>query len=115
MGVFDALNQTSNKAIDSGEEYFQTTKEYYKLKVFQQLTKSFSILAKLAILGGLFFLGLIFVTVAGALWLGQILGSVILACLLIAGVLFMLTLICYLLRNKINKYVIRKTSKEFFD
>ncbi|MHA7056963.1 hypothetical protein ACWGOQ_0007065 [Aquimarina sp. M1] len=115
MGVFDALNQTSNKAIDSGEEYFQTTKDYYKLKVFQQLTKSFSTLAKVVIIGSLFFLGLIFITVAGAIWLGKLVGSIILSCLLIAGILFICALVGYLLRKKIDKYVIRKTSKEFFD
>ncbi|MBQ4820540.1 hypothetical protein [Aquimarina sp. MMG016] len=115
MGVIDALNETSNKAYDSGETYIKTSQEYYKLKAFQQLARAFSFLSKLAIIGGLLFLGLIFLTVAGAIWLGQTIGSTSLACLLMSVMLFICTIIGYLLRKQIDKNIIKKMSKEFFD
>ncbi|SEL94967.1 hypothetical protein SAMN04487910_3687 [Aquimarina amphilecti] len=115
MGVFNAINETSNKAIDHGESYVKSSQEYYKLKVFQQLTKSFSFLSKLAIIGSLLFLGLIFLTVAGAIWLGEIVGSTPLACIIMAASLFLCTIIAYLTRKEIDKNIIKKISKEFFD
>lgn len=115
MGVFEALNETSNKALDSGESYIKHSKEYYKLKVFQQLTRSFSSITKLFITGGLVFLGIIFSTVAGAIWLGKVLDSTVVACLIIAGTLFLFSTISFLMRKKIDHYIIRKISKEFFD
>ncbi len=115
MGVINAINETSNKAFDSGETYVKASQEYYKLKAFQQLARAFSFLSKLAIVGGLLFLALIFLTVSGAIWLGQFIGSTALACLLMAIALFVFTGIAYLIRRKIDNNIIKKMSKEFFD
>ncbi|WP_299313914.1 phage holin family protein [uncultured Aquimarina sp.] len=115
MGVIDAINETSNKAFDSGETYVKTSQEYYKLKAFQQLTRAFSFLSKLAIIGGLLFLGLIFLTVSGAIWLGHLIGSTALACLFVALTLFLITGIAYFVRKQIDKNIIKKMSQEFFD
>ncbi len=115
MGVINAINETSNKAYDSGEAYVKASQEYYKLKAFQQLARAFSFLSKLAIIGGLLFLGLIFLTVSASIWLGQLIGSTVLACLLMAGILFLFTGIGYLLRGKIDTNIIKKMSKDFFD
>ncbi|WP_148639228.1 hypothetical protein [Aquimarina longa] len=67
--MINAINEASSKAFDSGETYIKVSKEYYKLKIFQQLTRIFSFFSKLAIIGGLLFLRLIFLTVSGALLL----------------------------------------------
>ncbi|GAA4271991.1 hypothetical protein U6A24_10810 [Aquimarina gracilis] len=115
MGVIESINKTSNKALDCGETYAKVSQKYYKLKVFQLLTRAFSFLSKLAILGGLLFLGLIFLTVSGAIWLGQVIGSIALACLLMAGLFFLCTLLGYFLRRHIDKNIIKKMSKEFLD
>lgn len=115
MGIIDSINKISSKAFHSGEMYAKATKAYYKLKVFQQLARSFSFLAKMAVIGGLLFLGLIFLTVSGAIFLGEIMGSTAVACLLMAGLLFLFTGIGYLLRKKIDKTIIRKMSEDFFD
>ncbi len=115
MGVFEAINETSNKAIDSGEVYVKASQEYYKLKAFQQLTKAFSFLSKMAVIGGLLFLGLIFLIVAVAIWLGELINSISLACLLMAGILFLFMLTGYFTRKYIDKYIIQKMAKEFFD
>ena len=60
MSLFDSLNHNSSEAVDIGKKYVETTKEYYKLKLFQQTTNAFSFLSKMAVIGGLLFLGLIF-------------------------------------------------------
>ncbi|TPN84440.1 hypothetical protein [Aquimarina algicola] len=115
MGVLKAIQETSDKALNSGEAYIKVSQEYYRLKAFQQLARAFSFLSKLAVIGGLFFLALIFLTVSTAIWLGELIGSVSLACMLISTGLFLCTLLLYFTRKQIDKIIIRKMSKEFFD
>jgi uncharacterized protein YqhQ len=115
MGVIDSLNETSNKAIDVGEVYYKKTQEYYRLKVFQQLTMTTGMLLKMAVIGGLAFLALIFITVAGVVFLANILESMVGACL-IAGALFIVLLIlAYIFRGKIDNMLVKKLSVKFFN
>tara|TARA_R110002074_G_scaffold197610_14_gene365006 strand:- start:7319 stop:7666 length:348 start_codon:yes stop_codon:yes gene_type:complete len=114
MGIIDSLNETSNKAIDVGEVYYKKTQEYYRLKVFQQLTMTTGMLLKIAVIGGLGFLALIFLTVAGIIYLGNILESIVSACL-IAGALFIILLIlAYIFRRNIDNMLVKKLSVKFF-
>ena len=115
MGVIDSLNETSNKAIDVGEVYYKKTQEYYRLKVFQQLTMTTGMLLKMAVIGGLGFLALIFLTVAGIIYLGNLLDSMVNSCL-IAGALFIVLLIfAYIFRRKIDDMLVKKLSAKFFN
>ncbi|MFT4781446.1 MAG: hypothetical protein ACI9SD_001130, partial [Pseudohongiellaceae bacterium] len=36
MTVFESLNKATDRATDTAEKYVKTSKEYFKLKVFQQ-------------------------------------------------------------------------------
>ncbi|MDP5062686.1 MAG: phage holin family protein [Maribacter sp.] len=115
MGVIESLNETSNKAIDVGEVYYKKTQEYYTLKVFQQLTMTTGMLLKIAVIGGLAFLALIFITVAGVVFLANVLNSMVSACL-IAGALFIVLLIlAYVFRGRIDNMLVRKLSDKFFN
>ena len=115
MGVIDSLNETSNKAIDVGEVYYKKTQEYYRLKVFQQLTMTTGMLLKMVVMGGLAFLALMFITVAGVVFLANVIDSMVGACL-IAGALFLLLLvIAYVLRSKIDSMLVKKLSHKFFN
>ena len=115
MSVLKSLNQTSEKAVDIGEQYYKKTQEYYKLKVFQQLTLTISMFCKIALMGSLFLMALIFFAIGGTIALADILNNTILACVLIGLILVLLALIVYLLRAKIESFIIKKTAKNFFD
>lgn len=115
MGVFDSLSQTSHKAVDVGEEYVLKTQEYYKLKVFQQLTSTIGVFCKLAIMGGLLLLGITLLAVAGTIALGQLIGNMVFACLIIALFLFVLVGLIYRFRARIDTMIIQKTAKHYFD
>ncbi|MDB4293252.1 hypothetical protein N9954_07555 [Maribacter sp.] len=115
MGVIDSLKQTSSKAMDTGETYLRKTQEYYTLKAFQQLAISASLLSKLLLVGGLVFLGFIFLVVGGVIALGDYLNSLLLACLIIGFVLILIAVIVFFLRKHMDTAVIRKLSKEFFN
>ncbi|GAB5472247.1 MAG: hypothetical protein Mars2KO_03460 [Maribacter sp.] len=115
MGVFDSLNQTSHKAVEIGEQYIQKSQEYYKLKVFQQLTTIIGMFCKIAIVGSLALIGLTLVLVAGILALGNFLGNMVHACLIVAAVIFLVSTLVYKLRTKIDTLIIKKTAKQYFD
>lgn len=115
MSVIQSLNETSNKAVDVGEKLYKKTQEYYKLKVFQQLSLTTGMLCKMAIMGSLAFLGLLFFLVAATLFLADILGSMILSCLVMGALLILVIIIVYNLRKQIDNYVVRKLSKKFFN
>ncbi|MEH6760120.1 MAG: phage holin family protein [Maribacter arcticus] len=114
MGIIDSLNETSNKAIDVGEVYYKKTQEYYRLKVFQQLTMTTGMLLKMAVIGGLGFLALIFLTVAGIIYLGNILESMVGACLIAGALFIVLLIVAYIFRRKIDNMLVKKLSVKFF-
>ncbi len=115
MSVIKSLNQTSEKAVDIGESFYRKTQEYYKLKIFQQLTLTISMFCKIALIGSLLLLSLIFFSVSGTIALANVLDNTILACLIIAIGLIVVAGIVYLLRKKVETFIIRKTAKNFFD
>ncbi|WP_405411798.1 hypothetical protein [Maribacter sp. Asnod1-A12] len=115
MGIIDSLNETSNKAIDVGEVYYKKTQEYYRLKVFQQLTMTTGMLLKMAVIGGLAFLALMFITVAGVVFLANILDSMVGACLLAGGLFILLLILAYIFRSKLDNMLVKKLSVKFFN
>lgn len=115
MTVFDSVNETANKATKIGENYVKTTQEYYQLKIFQQLSIQFSALCKIAVIGGLLFLGFIFMATAGAIALGKYLGNPALGCVFIGLFLIVLSFLVYWKRKAIDTRVIQKLSLTFFN
>ncbi|QCX39179.1 hypothetical protein FF125_12295 [Aureibaculum algae] len=115
MNIFESINESTTNAVKSGENYVKKTEEYLKLKIFQQLSFSLSMLVKIALVGGFIFLGLIFLSIAGAIALGKVLGNIPLGILIVGILLLLFAFIAFLLRKKIDKTIISKYSKSFFD
>ncbi len=114
MNVFESINNTSNKATDIGERYFDKTREYVKLKIFQQVSYTVSMVGKALIIGAVLFIGLIFLAVALAIYLGHLLGYVALG-YLIVGILFLIVaLIIYKVRYLIDAQIIEKIQMKIF-
>lgn len=114
MSVFDSLNHTTDKATNIGERYFKTSHQYLKLKIFQQLTLSMSLLAKVFLIGGAFFVGVVFCSVALAIVLGNAFNSVGLGYLSVGAIYMVIAIILYVKRTMINKVIIKKIGLNFF-
>ncbi len=114
MSIFDDVNQTTNKASDIGERYIKTSHQYFRLKVFHQLTLSFSMIVKAVIIGLLSFVGLLFFSVALVVELSKVYESLTIGCVIVGFLYLLLALIMYVLKSKINKFVIRKIGSKFF-
>lgn len=115
MTKFESLNNTTDKAGKSAEKYISTSKEYLRLKVFQQLTSIVSWIVKFAIIGGCIGLAIIFFAVAGAIALGEAVNNVPLGYGIVALVFIALTLVAFKVRKVIDKKIIKTISTNFFD
>lgn len=115
MNPIESITQAPPEAISLGKEYLQKSEAYYKLKIFQQLSYMTSAFAKLLFIGGFLFIGLVFLAVAGAIVLSDLLGSIVYGCLLIALATFICAIVVYRLRKSIDSKVISKISKTYFN
>ncbi len=114
MNVFESINNTSRKASDIGEDYVDKSFQYFKLKFFQQLSYTMSMLGKALIIGAVLFIGLIFLAVAGAIALGEYLGDVALGFLIVGFGIMILGLIIYTMRQLIDAKIINKIQSKLF-
>jgi hypothetical protein len=115
MGLINAIKETNEKAAEVGEKYLESSLKYYKLKFFKQLSVSATTALKIAIIGGLALLFLIFGAIALALHIGDSINSYPLGFLITGCAFLVLSIIAYLLKNNIDRLVIRKLSKKFFN
>ncbi|MFD2550529.1 hypothetical protein ACFSQP_01750 [Bizionia sediminis] len=115
MSIFDSLKKKSAHVTDAGETYFEKTQEYYKLKIFQQVTISVSLVAKALIIGGLTAIGLLFLAFALALAIGNWLDSASLGYVTVGALFVLMAFILYLKRAVINGIIIKKLADKFFD
>jgi hypothetical protein len=115
MSLGESLGETNKKAIDIGEKYLNTSYEYYKLKIFQQLTITISMVFKAILIGSFLVIGLFFMAFALAIFIGDILGSYTQG-FIITGLLFMfLSFIALLFKKRINNFVVAILSEKFFN
>ncbi|WP_040251062.1 hypothetical protein [Psychroserpens mesophilus] len=115
MTIFESLNNTTDEAVNNAENYIKTSQSYLRLKVFQQITLSLSLIVKLVIIGGLLTLALIFTAVSSALAIGEALGSISAGYLIVGACFLIMALIVYYFRKHIERKIISSISEKYFD
>ncbi|WP_027124629.1 phage holin family protein [Gelidibacter mesophilus] len=114
MNIFESINNTSNKASDIGERYIDKSYEYFKLKVFQQLSYTISMAGKALIIGAVLFIGLILLAIAGAIAIGELLQSYALGYLIVGALFLIIAFIIYKVRYLVDARIISKLQSKFF-
>ncbi len=115
MSLINNLQDATRKATKSGEEYVKATQEYLELKTFQQIALTFSLLVKILLIGGLLFVAVTLLLIAGIISLGKILGSVNMALIYTSLGFVVLSLIIYLFRKSLlDNPIIKKLANSFF-
>ncbi|MBU2950419.1 hypothetical protein KO493_06905 [Tamlana agarivorans] len=115
MSLNDSLADTNKKAKEVSEKFFHSTYDYYKLKIFQQLTASFGIVFKTIIIGSMLIIGLTFIAIAAAFLIGKALGNYTQGFLIVGGVFLFLSLLAFILRKHMSNFIVRTLSKKFFN
>lgn len=113
--ILESLNENTSKAMESAEAYSKATLKYLKLKTFEQLASSASFISKFMLLGGLLLIAILFLATSGAIVLGNLLNSMALGCLITGGLFLLIAVVVYSLRGTIDRKVIQRMSKKFFD
>lgn len=111
MSIFESLNNSSNDSLDKGKEYVNKSYEYYKLKAFYILTHSLNTLTKTIFIGGLFSVGMLFFSIALAIFLGNYFNNFSLGFLAVGGIFIFFGLIIFLMRKNIEKNIIKVVKK----
>lgn len=115
MGLIDSISETNNKATNVGEQYLKSSYKYYKLKIFQQLTISVSMVFKSLIIGGLLLMCVLSCLVALGLFIGESTNNYPLGFVIVGLIFLALSVTTYALKHIIDKLIINKLSIKFFD
>lgn len=115
MGLVNSINETNEKAAEVGEIYLKKSYKYYKLKFFQQLSVSVSMVFKALIIGGFLFTFIFLASIALALQIGETTKNYPYGFFMVSLFFLVLAIIGYFLKNIVNKIIIKKLSKKFFN
>jgi predicted membrane channel-forming protein YqfA (hemolysin III family) len=88
---------------------------YYKLWLFKVITKSFSALLKVLMIGIFLVVALAFFSVAAAIAIGEALNSMAYGFLIVGGFYFLLCVIIYVCRRSVEKPIIETFSEIFYN
>tara|TARA_R110002049_G_scaffold90303_4_gene226516 strand:- start:2299 stop:2661 length:363 start_codon:yes stop_codon:yes gene_type:complete len=115
MGLIDSISATNDKANDVSKRYLKTSYKYYKLKIFQQLSISVSLVVKALIIGGLVLMCILLFAIALALFIGETTTNYPLGFLVVGIIFLLLSVMAYYLKNSVNKIIVKILSKKFFN
>lgn len=96
------------------EQYANKEFEYAQLKLFYQLGSVSTSIAQKTIIGLFAVIALVFINIALAMWLGQALSNFALGFLLVGAGYLIIAFIAYLMRKRIETYIIQKMSAKYF-
>lgn len=95
------LLDTFSELKESFQLYIETKISYYSISAFEKLAKVANYFVSNGIVIGVFFMSLLFMSGAAALYIGKLLQSYELGLLIVGGVYFLLGIVLYLFRSRI--------------
>lgn len=95
--------------------YVDDSLEYAELKGFKASMLLVTFMVKSFLMGIIGLLFAIFISMAAAMAIGDLLGGYQLGFLVVAVIYIILGIICYFLRYRINRYMLRFFSKKIFE
>ena len=113
--ALDNIKQDLMEAETNIRSYLENSEEYTKLKIFKVLMKFVTIFAQIFLIGALILLALVLLSWAVSNALNQTLDSPYMGFLIVGAGYLLIAFVCYILRDRINKPILRKFSKHYFD
>jgi len=95
--------------------YIEHSDEYYRLKFFKILSKNVTGLLKFILIFVSLLFSLLFVSFAACLWLSELMDSYFSGFIIVAGFYILIAILLYLFREQLNKPMLKKLSKYYFD
>jgi len=114
--AFDKIKANTEEVQDEAQAYFEKSVAYYKLWGFKVAMKSTTMILKFTLILLCFSMVLLFVSVAAALAIGNYFGSYAIGFLSVAGLYLVVTLLLFLVKDKvIEGPILEKFSEIFFN
>lgn len=114
--AFEELKESTGKIQEETKAYLESTVQYYKLLGFKIVMKSTRMIVRFLLLGFFLMIAFLFGSIAAALAIGNAVNSMALGFLIVAGAYFLIIILIYTLRLRIvERYILRKFSKLFFN
>ena len=114
--AFEELKENTEAIQEKAKAYVESSLAYYKLWGFKVAMKSTTLLVKFLLIALCLMIVLFFVSIAGAMALGQLFDSYPLGFLAIAGIYLVLALLLFLVKDKIVEGpILEKFSEIFFN
>ncbi len=114
--ALDELKENVDDIQEHAKAYVDNSIAYYKLWGFKVAMKSTTLILKFALIAFCLTIVLLFVSVAGALAIGNALDSYILGFLAVAGIYMILVFLLFLIKDKIVEGpILEKFSEIFFN
>lgn len=114
--AFEELKENTEAIQENVKAYVESSLAYYKLWGFKVAMKSTTLLVKFLLIALCLMIVLFFVSIAGAMALGQLFDSYPLGFLAIAGIYLVLALLLFLVKDKIVEGpILEKFSEIFFN
>lgn len=111
----NSITDKFNDLTAATRQYIDATVAYHKLDLYNKAMIAASSSAHKAVIGFILLLGMIFLSVALALYLGTLTGSMALGYLIVGAFYMILCLLCALfMRPLLERSMLRKSSKKFF-
>ena len=113
--AFEELKENIEDIQENAKAYVERSIAYYKLLGFKVAMKSTTLALKFFLIAVCFMFFLLFISIAGSLVLGKFLSSYPLGFLCVAGGYLVLTLLLFLIKDKIVEGpILEKFSEIFF-
>lgn len=113
--AFDELKDNFAEAEASANSYLESSRQFYKLKGFKVLMKAVIVFAKIASVGILLVMALLFLSISAAYWIGTALESTAKGFLIVGLFYILIGIVIYLLRHMLRKPLLKKFSELYFD
>jgi hypothetical protein len=114
--AFEELKENAKDIQENSKAYLESSLAYYKLWGFKVAMKSTTLFIKFLLISICLLLVLLFVSIAGALGLGQFFHNYALGFLAIAGIYSLLAFLIFLIKDKIVEGpILEKFSEIFFN
>ena len=114
--AFEELEENTENIQNQTQIYIESNLAYYKLWGFKVAMKSTTMIVKFSLIVLCFLMVLFFCSIAGAFAIGKALDSYPLGFLIIGGIYMVLTLLLFLIKDKIVEGpILEKFSEIFFN
>jgi len=114
--AFEELKEHTEDIQKQAKEYIENSVAYYKLRGFKVAMKSTTMILKFALIAMCLTMVLLFCSMAAAFAIGEALSSYALGFLIIGGIYLVITVLLFLVKDKIVEGpILEKFSEIFFN